>query len=257
LDEKVASYWKRYKGKGDLTARNLLLKAYAPFVKSIATRMAIGLPQSVQLDDLVSSGVLGLINAIEKYDTEKGVKFETYATALVRGAILDELRSLDWVPRSVRQKARRLEETYSKLEYRLGRPVEDDEVADEMGVSIGEFRNILSEIAGTSLFSLDEFLSLDDRDATTTLGDVVANLESPNPMATVEVDEVKEILLAALERLPKQEQLTIALYYYEKLNLKEIGEVLGVSESRVSQIHTKAILRLRARLGRIKEGLMS
>jgi len=257
LTDEADIYWKRYREEGDLKARNKLLEKYAPFVKNIATRMAIGLPQSVQLNDLISSGIVGLINAIEKYDPSKGVKFETYATSLIRGAILDDLRALDWVPRSVRQKARKLEEVYSRLEYHLGRPATDEEVAKELGIKVNELQHLLTEVSGTNLFSLDEILTSENGDATTTLGNLVANVDSPSPVTNIELDEIKNILILALERLPEQERITIALYYYERLNLKEIGQVLGVSESRVSQIHTKAILRLRARLSRIKEGLLN
>ncbi len=255
MDERVQSYWDRYKREEDEKARNLLIEAYAPFVRQIAYKMAICLPRSVQLEDLISCGFLGLIRAVEKFDPAMGIKFEPYAITYIRGAILDELRSLDWVPRSMRQTARKLRRVCSRLECRLGRPAEDEEIARELGVGPDELQQMLTEANGTSLLRLDESLPRHAGDTSITLGDLVANLESPDPGSMVEVEETKRILIDALDRLPEQERLTIALYYYEKLSLKEIAAVLGLSENRVSQIHTRAIMRLRARLGRIENGL--
>jgi RNA polymerase sigma factor for flagellar operon FliA len=210
----------------------------------------VGLPQSVDQADLVSYGVFGLIDAIEKFEPERGFKFETYAIARIRGAIIDELRSYDWVPRSVRAKARSIERAYSKLENENKRTPDDREIASELGMTDGELAQTLSQISFVGLVALDELLAAGagDRGSSTTVGDMLSDRRH-DPVEAFEVDEMKTLLADAINRMPDRERLVLTLYYYEGLTLSEIGEVLGVTESRICQIHTKAILQLRARLG--------
>jgi len=226
-----------------------LIISYSPLVKYVAGRLSSGLPQTVDTADLVSYGIFGLIDAIEKFDPERGIKFETYAIARIKGAIIDELRAMDWVPRSVRSRARDFEAAYIALENRFKRVPSDNEIAREMGVSAQELRAILTKLSYTSVISFEEMWSAgadhDDRmDPFGSIPDETAD----DPVHMLESAELKEILAGAIDRLPDREKTVIALYYYEGLTLKEIGSVLGVTESRVSQMHTKAVLRLRARL---------
>jgi RNA polymerase sigma factor for flagellar operon FliA len=216
-------------------------------VKFVAGRVAAGLPQNIEQADLVSYGIFGLIDAIDKFDPGRGFKFETYAISRIKGAIIDELRSIDWVPRSVRSKARSIERAYSKLENELLRTPDDQEVAAELGVTEGELAQTLSQISFVGLVALDELLNSGDRSGGTTVGDTIADRVN-DPVAAFEVDEMKHVLADAINRMPDRERLVLTLYYYEGLTLAEIGDVLGVTESRVCQIHTKAILQLRSRL---------
>jgi RNA polymerase sigma factor for flagellar operon FliA len=243
--------WRDYLTSKSSATREAIILKYAPLVKYVAGRVAIGLPSNVEFDDLVSFGVFGLMDAIEKFDLSRGIKFETYAIARIRGAILDGLRSNDWVPRSVRQKARELERVCAELENRLGRSATDQEISEAMNVSIQDFYQLLSEVSCTTLSSLDELWMVhsNDDDSVRVL-DLVKNNESEDPLHQVEIEEVKDTLANAIESLPERERMVIALYYYEGLTLKEIGEIMEISESRVSQIHTKAIFRLRGRLNR-------
>lgn len=225
---------------------------YAPLVKYVAGRLAISLPPSVELDDLISSGIFGLIDAIERFDVERGIKFETYAIARIRGAILDSLRESDWVPRSIRQKARELERVCAELENRLGRSALDSEISDAMKLSINQFNQMLNEISCAAVSSLDELWQVGGADEDSVrLLDLVRDA-SEDPSELVENEDIKRLLACAIDSLPDRERLVIALYYYEGLTLREIGATLEVSESRVSQIHTKAILRLRSRLSRLR-----
>lgn len=243
--------WRDYLTSKSPATREAIILKYAPLVKYVAGRVAIGLPSNVEFDDLVSFGVFGLMDAIEKFDLSRGIKFETYAIARIRGAILDGLRSNDWVPRSVRQKARELERVCAELENRLGRSATDQEISDAMGISIQDFYQLLSEVSCTTLSSLDELWMVhSNEDDSVRVLDLVKNKESEDPLHQVEIEEVKETLANAIESLPERERMVIALYYYEGLTLKEIGEIMEISESRVSQIHTKAIFRLRGRLNR-------
>lgn len=243
--------WRDYLTSKSPATREAIILKYAPLVKYVAGRVAIGLPSNVEFDDLVSFGVFGLMDAIEKFDLSRGIKFETYAIARIRGAILDGLRSNDWVPRSVRQKARELERVCAELENRLGRSATDQEISDAMGISIQDFYQLLSEVSCTTLSSLDELWMVhSNEDDSVRVLDLVKNKESEDPLYQVEIEEVKETLANAIESLPERERMVIALYYYEGLTLKEIGEIMEISESRVSQIHTKAIFRLRGRLNR-------
>jgi len=249
--------WQSYlASKSPVDRENIILK-YAPLVKYVAGRVAIGLPTNVEFDDLVSYGVFGLMDAIEKYDPFRGIKFETYAIARIRGAILDGLRSNDWVPRSVRQKARELERICAELENKLGRSASDREICEAMEVSLSEFYQLLSEVSCTTLSSLDELwmINSNDDDSVRVL-DLIRNNDSEDPLVHVELEEIKSTLGTAIDCLPERERMVIALYYYEGLTLKEIGQIMEISESRVSQIHTKAIFRLRGRLNRWHKSTM-
>jgi RNA polymerase sigma factor for flagellar operon FliA len=246
----IAALWAEYKADGMREARERLILHYSPLVKFVAGRVAAGLPQSIEQSDLVSYGIFGLIDAIDKFDPGRGFKFETYAISRIKGAIIDELRSIDWVPRSVRAKARSIERAYSKLENELKRSPDDDEVAAELEMSRGELANTLSQISLTGLVALDELLqaSSSDRAGGATRGDNIPSDGVHDPVAAYEVDEMKHLLADAINRMPDRERLVLTLYYYEGLTLAEIGAILSVTESRVCQIHTKAILQLRGRM---------
>jgi RNA polymerase sigma factor for flagellar operon FliA len=240
--------WAAYKESGQRELRDQLIVHYSPLVKYVAGRVAVGLPQNVEQADLVSYGIFGLIDAIEKFDPGRGFKFETYAMARIKGNILDELRAIDWVPRSVRTKARQLEKAYGKLESELHRTPNDNELAHELGVNEDQLQNMLSQISFVGLVALDEMLAVGgDRGDSLTVGDTVADT-GESPMAAYEVEEMRHILADAINRLPEREKVVLTLYYYEGLTLAEIGQVLGVTESRVCQIHTKAVIQLRSRI---------
>jgi RNA polymerase sigma factor FliA len=240
--------WGRYKANGERAVRDELIVHYSPLVKYVAGRVAVGLPQNVEQSDLVSYGIFGLIDAIDKFDPGRGYKFETYAIARIKGAILDELRSIDWVPRSIRAKARAIEKAYSKLEGELHRTPSDEEVARELGMSDDQLQLTLGQISFVGLVALDEMLSVGgDRGESITLGDTIAD-SGEGPVAAYEVEEMRHILAEAINRMPEREKIVLTLYYYEGLTLAEIGQVLGVTESRVCQIHTKAVLQLRSRI---------
>ena len=244
--------WRRYKGSGDPQARERLVMAYSPLVKYVAGRMASGLPSHVDEADLVSYGLGGLINAIERFELERAIKFETYAITRIKGAIIDELRSLDWVPRSVRARAREFERANQKLEHQLQRAPSDDEMAAELGLEVEEFRDGLLQISNSSIAALDEMWNVGDSSGDqVSLLDTLRDDNAPDPSAIVDQGELRDRVADAISRLPEREKLVIALYYYENLTLREIGEVLGVTESRVSQLHTKAVLRLRGRLSEV------
>jgi len=241
--------WRRYKNNGDKDARERLVVAYSPLVKYVAGRMASGLPAHVEEADLISYGLVGLISAIERFDLEREIKFETYAITRIKGAIIDELRSLDWVPRSVRAKAREIERVNAKLEHRLQRAPTDEEMAEELGISVDEFQDSLLQISNSTVVALDELWTVSDASGDqVSLLDTLQDPDSPDPSQVLDATEVKDRLADAIARLPEREKLVIALYYYENLTLREIGEVLGVTESRISQLHTKAVLRLKSRL---------
>jgi RNA polymerase sigma factor for flagellar operon FliA len=244
----IRDLWRRYRDDGDERARERLVVAYAPLVKYVASRLAAGLPSHVEEADLVSYGLGGLIGAIERYEPERQIKFETYALARIRGAIIDELRSLDWVPRSVRTRARELEKAHSKLEHELGRTPTDGELAERLGITEPELQGSLLEIANSSILALDELWS-DSAGEAVALRDTISDPDAPDPERELDSADVRQQLAEAIEVLPEREKLVIALYYYRGLTLREIGEVLDVTESRVSQLHTKAVLRLRSRLG--------
>ncbi|MEX2252957.1 MAG: RNA polymerase sigma factor WhiG [Thermoleophilaceae bacterium] len=241
--------WRRYKDDGDDTARERLVLAYSPLVKYVAGRMGSGLPAHVEEADLISYGLGGLISAIERFEPERRIKFETFAVTRIKGSIIDELRSLDWVPRSVRSRAREIEKASSKLEHKLQRAPTDEELSEELGLSVEEFEESLIKIANSSVIALDELWTVsDDSGDQVSLLDTIQDEHAADPSQELDVSEVKDHLSDAIARLPEREKLVVALYYYESLTLREIGEVLGVTESRVSQLHTKAILRLKSRL---------
>jgi RNA polymerase sigma factor for flagellar operon FliA len=241
--------WRRYKQDGDEKARERLVVAYSPLVKFIAGRMASGLPSHVEESDLISYGLLGLIGAIERFDTERDIKFETFAVARVKGAIIDELRSLDWVPRSVRARARDVEKAHRALEAELQRAPTDEEMATKLDVSVDEFQATLLEIANSSVLALDDLWTFADPEGGSQVSilDTIQDPAAIDPESEAQASELKDRLAEAIEHLPERERLVIALYYYENLTLREIGEVLGVTESRVSQLHTKAVIGLRSR----------
>jgi RNA polymerase sigma factor for flagellar operon FliA len=249
----IAEYWRLYKERGDQRARDQLILAYSPLVKYVAGRMSSGLPAHIEEADLVSYGLLGLIGALERFDPSRSIKFETYAISRIKGSIIDELRALDWVPRSVRSWARKVEGSITRLENQLTRAPTDDEIAADLGIDVDEFHDILNQISCASVVALDEFWDTPGQGQDKiNLIDTIEDTDAPDPSRAYRRLAVKEILAAAIQRLPEREKIVIGLYYYEGLTLKEIGEILGVTESRVSQLHTKAILRLR---GRIKEDL--
>jgi RNA polymerase sigma factor for flagellar operon FliA len=231
------------------TLREQIVLEHTPLIRYIVNRIAIRLPSHIDLDDLYNTGVIGLMDAIEKYDPEKNCKFKTYAEFRIKGAILDQLRSLDWVPRSVRQKSRRLERAYGEVEQRLGRQATEDEVADSLGLQIEKFHELLNQVRGISLVNLEEIRGTNaDGDRAGTFADIIEDVTSENPFATLKLTESKQVIARTIATLPEKERLVVSLYYYEDLNMKEIGGILGITESRVCQIHTKAVLRLRAKL---------
>lgn len=244
--------WIQYKEKNDIEARDELIIHYAHLVKYMADRLAINLSSVVEVDELISYGIEGLIDAIEKFDHKRNIKFETYAITRIRGAIIDGLRSMDWVPVSVRQKSKELEKVYTSLEGRLGRAATDMEVAREMGISINELANLLKEVAANTIISLDDFIPGDDDDKNKRIVDLLEDFNASDAVELLELAEVKELLANSISRLPEKERTVVYLYYYEGLTLKEIGLVLSLSESRISQLHTKAILRLRGSLSKKK-----
>ena len=252
MDDDAASdidqLWSEYKAQGRRADRDRLILHYSPLVKYVAGRVAVGLPQNVEQADLVSYGIFGLIDAIEKFDLARGYKFETYAIARIKGAILDELRGIDWVPRSVRAKARSLEQAFAKLEGTLHRAPTDAELATELDLSEDQLQTTLAQISFVGLVALDEMLTVGgERGESVTLGDTIADA-GEGPVGAYEVEEMKHILAEAINRMPEREKIVLTLYYYEGLTLAEIGTVLGVTESRVCQIHTKSVLQLRSRI---------
>jgi RNA polymerase sigma factor FliA len=241
--------WREYKETGSKIAKDKLLVEYAHIVKYITNRLAVNLPKSVDRNDLTSAGILGLIKAVETFEINRGFKFETYAGHKIRGAILDELRALDWVPRSVRQKSRELQKIFAKLENDLGRIPYDDEVCEAMNITMLEYEEMLAEVTPTTIISLEE--AMPDRGSDSKELRIIDTIEDPgsdNPLKELGFAEVKDILKDAIMNLPEKEKLVVALYHYDELTLKEIGVVLDITESRVSQIHSKAILKLRSKL---------
>jgi RNA polymerase sigma factor FliA len=241
--------WRRYKDDGDTRARERLVVAYSPLVKFVAGRLGAGLPSHVDDADLISYGLMGLIGAIERFEPERGIKFETFAMTRIRGAIIDELRSLDWVPRSVRSRAREIEAAQAKLEHELQRAPTEAELAAKVGLTEEELQTSLLEIANSSVYALDELWTISDSSGDqVSLLDTISDPRAEDPQESLASSEVKDRLTESIASLPEREQLVVALYYYENLTLREIGEVLGVTESRVSQLHTKAVMRLKSSL---------
>ena len=247
--EDTQSLWLEYTRTRDRAIRDRLILTYAPLVKFVAGRLGSGLPAHVDEGDLVSYGLLGLIGAIERFDPEREIKFETYAIARIKGAIIDELRALDWVPRSVRSRAREIERAIGELERRLHRAPTDEEIAAKLGIAVADLEESLMEISRSSIAALDELWTVSAGGDQIALIDTIEDTLGPEPQTALAQTEMREALGESIARLPEREKLVVTLYYYEELTLREIGEVLGVTESRVSQLHTKAILRLKARLG--------
>jgi RNA polymerase sigma factor for flagellar operon FliA len=246
-DPEVVQLWERYKAEGDPTARERLILQYSPLVKYVAGRVSVGLPATIEHGDLVSYGMFGLIDALDKFDLDKGVRFETYAITRIKGAIIDELRSVDWVPRSVRSKAREVERALQTLEARLRRTPTEKELAEELGVTLKELHATLAQVSLTSLVALDESFSGDDNERQP-LVDTLRDHKAPDPEASYEDIEQKQLLAQSIGKMSERERTVIVLYYFEGMTLAQIGEVLGVTESRVCQMHTKAVLGLRTKM---------
>lgn len=241
--------WRRFKQLGDARARDALIDQYAYLVKITAGRVVSSLPPSLDRDDLVSAGVVGLIKAVDQFDTGRQVKFETYAIALIRGAILEMLREEDWVPRSVRDRVKQLDRTIFQLESTLGRPPSEHEIARAMNMTSEDYGKLLLEAGRTTLRSLDEILIGSEGNDKITIGEVVRD-DTASPSLEAETREMRRLLALSIDKLPERERLVIALYYYEGLTFKEIGKILTISESRVYQLHTQAVLRMRGYLQR-------
>ncbi len=255
-DKSEEALWKEYKKSRDPRIREHFVNQYAPLVKYVAGKIAIGMPQNVDFDDLVGYGVFGLLDAIDKFDPDRHIKFKTYAVTRIRGAVYDELRSIDWVPRSIRQKAKELERVIGKLENKLGRAANDDEIASELGIPLKEFHSLILKLSGSSVLSLSDVWFVGDESDQVSVMETIESPKSLNPDVIVEREEVKNIIVQAINELPDKEKKVLILYYYEDLTLKEIGEVLQVTESRISQLHTKAIMRLRSKLMNIKRSMV-
>ena len=242
----VEGLWEQFKASEDAGIRERLILHYSPLVKYVAGRVGAGLPRSVDQNDLASYGLFGLIDAIDKFEPERGYKFETYAINRIKGAILDELRALDWVPRSVRSRARRIETAIAELEHRLQRPPTDDELALNLEMDVDELHDALAEIGRSGIAALDDFVGGDSQ---TSMGEMLADPAGVSPETVFQAEETRRGLVDAINRLPNRERLVVTLYYYEGMTLAEIGDVLGVTESRVCQIHAKTMMSLRNRLG--------
>jgi RNA polymerase sigma factor FliA len=248
VDDELGMRWDAFKTSADAEAREKLILHYAPLVKYVASRVATGLPSSVDQSDLVSYGMFGLIDALEKFEPGRGNKFETYAIPRIKGAIIDELRAMDWVPRSIRFKARELEKAQADLEAMLKRQPTEEELAERLGVSRRELHDMLTQISFVSVLALDEVVSAGaDRGEQVSLIDTLAD-KGIDPTGGVESQETRGLLAAAINSLSEREKIVVTLYYFEGLTLAEIGEILGVTESRVCQIHTKAVGGLRGQL---------
>lgn len=235
-----------------LEQKNLIIAEYAPLIKFIAQKISMRLPANIELDDLISSGVIGLMDAIDKYDQTRDNKFKTYAEFRIRGAILDELRAQDWVPRSIRDKAKALDRAATKLEAELGRLPEDHEVADHMDITIEEYHSLVNQAKPVSVLSIDEQASYSSVDKKSLMG-VVNSFKTQNPFFQVSSKKTKRAIAKCIEGLPERQRLVLSLYYYEDLNLKEIGKVLRVTESRVSQLHAQAVTKLKVKLSHVFE----
>jgi len=247
----AVAYLPSKRAKSYSQKRQELIVKYTPLIKYIANRIAIRLPSHIDIEDIVNTGVLGLMDAIEKFDPTRGVKFETYAEFRIKGAILDELRAMDWVPRSVRKIATWLETANASLEKKLGRPAHDEELAEAMDIEVDKLHELLSRAGGISLLSLE--MVINKNDGKRPLMDFLAAKDDQNPVESMKLEEMRDIVADCIELLPEKEKLVISLYYYDELTMKEIGSVLKLTESRVSQIHTKAVMRLRGKLRRTLE----
>jgi RNA polymerase sigma factor for flagellar operon FliA len=252
-DSAIAALWREYKESPSERLRERLILHYSPLVKYVAGRVGVGLPPNIEQADLVSYGIFGLIDAIDKFDLDRAIKFETYAISRIRGAIIDELRSIDWIPRSVRSKARDVEKAYAALEAKLRRSPTEPEVAAELGISLKELRAIFSQVSYVNVVALDELMGAgQERGDKLSLVDTLEDPRAEDPVAAFETEETKYLLAKAINLLPEREKIVVTLYYYEGLTLAEIGQVLGVTESRICQMHTKAVMQLRGKLGEQK-----
>jgi len=250
-DALLAELWANYVDQRDPALRDRLILHYAPLVKYVAGRVGSGLPAHVEQADLISYGTFGLIDAITRFEPSREVKFESYAMSRIRGAIIDELRNTDWIPRSVRMKARQFERTVADLEARLQRTPTDEEVAEEMEMDVEEIRKFLGQLSLVNVVALDELLTDDDGGGSPRLGDTLQDSSALDPQAMAEHGEARQLLARAVEQLPEREKVVVSLYYFEGLTLADIGRVLGVTESRICQLHTKAVLHLRTKLADI------
>lgn len=238
--------WKQYTQTRDPALKDELIVQYAYLIKYVAGRLSIYFGSNVEFDDLVGYGAFGLIDAIEKFDISKGVKFETYASFRIRGSIIDSIRDLDWVPRSLRQKNKELEKVYVEVENEVGHSATDKEVADKMGISMEDFYKLLNDVNVSSMMSLEEFMEQNYERGL----EIISDNTDDKPEAALENVEIKEVLIDAIDKLPEKEKSVITFYYFEELTLKEISAIMNVTESRISQLHTKALLRMRGKLFR-------
>ena len=249
IESAIADLWREYMASGEERLRERLILHYSPLVKYVAGRVGVGLPPNIEQADLVSYGIFGLIDAIQKFDLDRAIKFETYAISRIKGAIIDELRSIDWIPRSVRSKAREVERAYAGLETRLHRTPSEAEVADELGIALSDLHTIFSQVSFVNVVALDELLTAGgEKGDKLSLVDTLEDTKAEDPVQAFESEETKYLLAKAINTLPEREKIVVTLYYYEGLTLAEIGQVLGVTESRICQMHTKAVLQLRGKL---------
>ncbi|GEL94357.1 RNA polymerase sigma factor WhiG [Cellulomonas composti] len=248
VDVAIIAMWDRFKTTACPQAREALILHYAPLVSAVAGRVGMRLPSTVEQADLVSYGMFGLIDAVEKYQTDRAVKFESYASSRIRGAIIDELRAMDWVPRSVRTKARAVDRAHAELEASLHRTPSEEEIARHLHMPLSELRAIYTQLSSVNVAALDELLGGAERTGNVSLGDTLGDDGSDDPASSIEADETTYLLARAIEQLGERERIVVVLYYYEGMTLAEIGRVLGVTESRISQMHTAAMTRLRTRL---------
>ncbi|MFH1022424.1 MAG: FliA/WhiG family RNA polymerase sigma factor [Planctomycetota bacterium] len=243
----IGAVWSEFKKKGDERLRNVLIERYMPLVKYIAARIAARLPANLEVDDLISAGVFGLIDAIEGFDMGRHVKFETYCVGRIRGSILDELRSMDWVPRLIRTRAHQIDEAYKRLEMEIGREPTDQEMARRLGVSLQKFEDIVRETNTATMVSISQDWEESDSDQELKRSDILADKRDPGPVVDIERREIRDWVV---HQISAQERMVVLLYYFDELTMKEIGDVLGISESRVCQIHAKIMLRLRHRMSK-------
>ena len=241
----MTALWLKYRDNKTIELRNEIAEYYLPLVRIVCGRLAVSLPQHLDEDDLLSSGFFGLLDAIDRFDVTRNIKFETYAGVRIRGAMIDYLRSKDWIPVSMRQKIRKYEQTVCRLENELGRTATDDELAEALEISLEELQTLVNQSNSATVIPLEEYLRTDAAEAIDT-----------NPANSTELFEIKETLAKAIERLPERERLVVSLYYYEEMTLKEISLVLHLTEARISQLHTKAIMKMRGYLAQSKEELV-
>ena len=253
VPQRQQELWRKYKETRDPAIKDQLIMEYADLIKYVAGRLSIYFGSNVEYDDLVGYGVFGLIDAIEKFDVDKKVKFETYASLRIRGAIIDSIRDLDWAPRSLRKKGKELERAYFEVENRLGHSASDQEIADHLGITIDELNKLLQEVNMSQMISLEDYL---DQNHEIGLDGLTMDMDAMRREKRMEVIELRETLAEAIEKLPEKERMVVTLYYFEELTLKEISHIMKVSESRISQLHTKAIIRMRSRLERLKSAIL-